>query len=97
MGLFGGSKNPEDLINSAMALMQRKQPKAALSLFKKSLKNDPENVIALYNQGLAFNQLKKYQDAISCFDKVIEINPKMHHHTIIEPLLWQKLEIQMTQ
>ena len=38
MGLFGGSKNPEDLINSAMALMQRKQPKAALSLFKKALK-----------------------------------------------------------
>ena len=60
MGLFGGSKDPEDLINSAMALMQRKQPKAAVALFKKALKNDPENVIALYNQGLAFNQLKKY-------------------------------------
>ena len=46
MGLFGGSKDPEDLINSAMSLMQRKQPKAAVSLFKKALKNDPENVIA---------------------------------------------------
>ena len=56
MGLFGGSKDPEDLINSGMALMQRKQPKAAVSLFKKALKNDPENVTALYNQGLAFNQ-----------------------------------------
>ena len=76
MGLFGGSKDPEELINGAMALMQGNQPKAAISLFKKALKSDPENVIALYNQGLALNQLKKYQDAISCFDKVIEINPK---------------------
>ena len=76
MGLFGGSKDPQDLINSGILLMQRNQPKPAIALFKKALKNDPENVTAIYNQGLAFNQLKKYQDAISCFDKVIEINPK---------------------
>ena len=68
MGLFGGSKNPEGLIHQAMILMENRQPKAAISLFKKALKNDPKNITALYNQGLALNQLKKYQDAISCFD-----------------------------
>ena len=59
MGLFGGSKKPGQLIHQAMLLMDAKQPKAAISLFKKALKNDPDNVTALYNHGLALNQLKK--------------------------------------
>ena len=42
MGLFGGSKNPEGLIHQAMILMENRQPKAAISLFKKALKNDPK-------------------------------------------------------
>ncbi len=76
MGLFGSNKDPEDLIYEAMSLMERRQPKIALSLFNKALKKEPKNTVALYNKGLALNQLKKYQDAISCFDQVIEINPK---------------------
>ena len=58
MGLFGGSKKPWELIHQAMLLMDAKQPKAAIALFKKALKNEPDNVTALYNQGLALNQLK---------------------------------------
>ena len=76
MGLFGGSKNSEDLIYEAISLLEQRQPKPAISLLKKALKNDPNNVTALYNQGLALNQIKKYQDAITCFDQVLEINPK---------------------
>ena len=38
MGLFGGSKNPEKLIHQAILLMDAKQPKAAISLFKKAFK-----------------------------------------------------------
>ena len=67
MGLFGGSKNSEDLIYEAISLLEQRQPKPAISLLKKALKNDPNNVTALYNQGLALNQIKKYQDAITCF------------------------------
>ena len=39
------------------------------------MKADPRNVSALYNQGLALNQIKKYQDAITCFDRVLQIKP----------------------
>ena len=58
MGLFGGSKNSEDLIYEAISLLEQRQPKPAISLLKKALKNDPNNVTALYNQGLALNQIK---------------------------------------
>ncbi len=58
-----------------MSYMEKRQPKAAIPLFKKIIKQDPKNITALYNQGLALNQLKKYQDAITCFDQVTEIDP----------------------
>ena len=76
MGLFGNSKNPEDYIYQGIAMLQDNKPKVAVNLFKKALKSEPKNVTALYNQGLALNQMRKYQDAITCFDKVIEINPE---------------------
>ena len=60
MGLFGKKEDPEDLMYQAMTFLERNQPKAAVSLFKKVTKIDPENVNAWYNQGLALNQLKKY-------------------------------------
>ena len=76
MGLFGSKENIEDLMYNAMSLMEKTQPKGAISLFNKILKQDSENTEALFNKGLALNQIKKYSDAITCFDKVLEINPK---------------------
>jgi len=76
MGLFGSKVNPEDLMYNAMSMMEKNQPKVAISLFNKILKQDSENVSALFNKGLALNQRKKYSDAVTCFDKLIEINPK---------------------
>ena len=29
----------------------------------------------LFNKGLALNQIKKYSDAVTCFDKILEMNP----------------------
>ena len=63
MGLFGKKEDPEDLMYQAMAFLEKNQPKAAATLFKKVTKVEPENVNAWYNQGLALNQLKKYADA----------------------------------
>jgi len=60
MGLFGSKINPEDLVYHAMSMMEKNQPKAAISLFNKALKQDSENVSALFNKGLALNQRKKY-------------------------------------
>ena len=75
MIFFASKEKTEDLLYQAMSFMEKRQPKSAIPLFKKIVKQDPKNTDALYNQGLALNQLRKYQDAITCFDKVLEINP----------------------
>ena len=76
MGLFGSKENPEDLMYHAMSLMERNQPKGAISLFSKIIKQDPKNTSALYSKGLALNQIKKYSDAVTCFNLLLEINPQ---------------------
>ena len=48
MGLFGKKEDPEDLMYQAMTFLEKNQPKAAVSLFKKVTKIDPENVNAWY-------------------------------------------------
>ena len=75
MIFFGKPKDPEDVIYQAMSFLEKKQPKAAISLFNQALKADPKNIQALYNKGLAQNQIRKYQDAITSFDRVLEIKP----------------------
>ena len=37
MGLFGSKENPEDLMYNAMTMMEKNNPKAAISLFDKIL------------------------------------------------------------
>jgi tetratricopeptide (TPR) repeat protein len=76
MGLFGSKEDPEDLMYHAMSLMEKNQPKAAISLFNKVLKQNSENISAIFNKGLALNRIKKYSDAVTCFDKLLQINPK---------------------
>jgi len=76
MIFFASKEKTEDLLYQAMSFMEKREPKSAISFFKKIIKQDPKNIDALYNQGIALNQLRKYQDAITCFDKVLEINPK---------------------
>ncbi|MFB5608206.1 MAG: tetratricopeptide repeat protein, partial [Candidatus Nitrosomaritimum yanchengensis] len=76
MGLFGTKEDPEDLMYHAMSLMEKNQPKAAISLFSKVIKQDPHNTSAILNKGLALNQIKKYADAVTCFDALLQINPK---------------------
>ena len=73
MGLFGSKKNPEDLKYDAMSMMEKNQPKAAISLFNKILKENDSDSDALLNKGLALNQIRKYSDAVTCFDKLLEI------------------------
>ena len=42
MGLFGKKEDPEDLMYQAMTFLEKNQPKAAVSLFKKMLAVLPE-------------------------------------------------------
>ncbi len=61
MIFFAAKEKTEDLLYQAMSFMEKRQPKNAVPLFKKITKQDPKNTEALYNHGLALNQLKKYQ------------------------------------
>ena len=61
MGLFGSKENLEDIRYKAMSMMEKNQPKAAVSLFNKILKQNSTDVGALLNKGLALNQIKKFK------------------------------------
>ena len=60
----------------AMSMMEKNQPKAAISLFNKILKQNPKDTDVLLNKGIALNKIRKYSDAITCFDNMLEINSK---------------------
>ncbi len=75
MRLFGKKTDVEDLIYEAVSCLEKGQPKIAIPILNNALSEDPKNTTALYNKGLALNQTRKYNDAITCFDEVLEINP----------------------
>ena len=93
MGLFGSKEKPEDLMYQGMSLIDRNQPKGAIALFNKVLKQDSKNVSALLNKGLALNQIKKYTDAVTCFEKLLRLIPKMLKPLTTKVLQWLKWEI----
>lgn len=49
--------------------------KQAAKLFEEAIKLNPNNALALYNRGQAYNQLKKYDLAMKDFNKAEELNP----------------------
>ena len=57
-------------------MMEKNRPKAAISLCGRVLKRDPGNVSALHRNGLALNRIKKYPDAVTCFDLILDRNPE---------------------
>ena len=61
MIFFTSKEKTEDLLYQAMSFMEKREPKSAISFFKKIIKQDPKNIDALYNQGIALNQLRKYE------------------------------------
>ncbi len=52
-------KNPEDMKYDAISMMEKNQPKAAISLFNKILKQNPEDKDVLLNKGLSLNKIRK--------------------------------------
>ena len=70
----GGGGNPDDLLHEAMEMIQRNQPKIAISLFKKALKIDPKYSMALAYKGLSLGELGNLTESISCFKKALSID-----------------------
>ena len=47
----------------------------SIQWYEKVLANDSSNTTALNNMGLAYMRLKKYDSAVDCFKKAVEIEP----------------------
>jgi protein O-GlcNAc transferase len=54
---------------------QRKNPLAAIELISKAIKIDPNNAAFFANQGLAFHDLNRFQDALTMFARALVIKP----------------------
>jgi tetratricopeptide (TPR) repeat protein len=68
------SGSSEAFMNKAVLLAMRKDENC-VSFFDKSIKADPENLLAYKNLGLFLFKEKKYNESIDVFKKVIEIEP----------------------
>ena len=52
---------------------KEKDPKKEIEYYSKCLKLDPKNADAWNNKGVALEKLGRYEEAIRCFDKALEI------------------------
>ena len=70
-----GRDDPADLMRRASQAFE-KNPKEAASLLGRVLRADPGNREALYRRGLALNRIRKYSDAVTCFEALLESDPE---------------------
>jgi len=54
--------------------LKEKDPKKQIEYYSKCL--DPKDAVAWHNKGLALYDLGRYEEAIRCYDKVLEIDPE---------------------
>jgi Tfp pilus assembly protein PilF len=63
------------LLNAGIALMNKKQPGAAVTYFTKAVALDPKSHLGYYYRGLAYIQQNKGKDAKPDLLKVVEMAP----------------------
>ena len=56
-------------------LFLKKLFREALPIYDEILKLEPNNADVINNKGYALSKMKNYDDAISCYDKGLEIKP----------------------
>jgi len=65
-----------DEIDEGNNLFLEKKFQDAIKKYNIILEKEPDNLIALNNKGYSLSKLKKYSDALVCYDKFLQINPK---------------------
>ncbi len=70
-----GAIDINTLLNAGIALMNKKQPAAAVSYFAKAIAKEPQSHLGYYYRGLAYIQQNKPKEAKPDFQKVIELSP----------------------
>lgn len=77
MGLFGKSKKErvKELMDSGLQFIKESGSglNDAIECFSKVLDLDPNNQLALYQLGKAWSRKEKYENAIQCFEKAIQL------------------------
>ena len=76
MGLFGDEKSQASgLCAKGYNLLQRGKEEAAAEMFEKAILSDRSNTEGWTGLGRAFSLLKRYRQAIECFERTLEISP----------------------
>lgn len=64
-----------DYIYTIDLLISMKKYDKTISQCNKLIDKEPDNDIAYYKKGVILANLKKYNEAVACFDNAIELNP----------------------
>ncbi len=65
----------KEQLQKALAFLNSGDFSQSIQWYEKVLANDSSNTTALNNMGLAYMRLKKYENAVSCFKKAVELEP----------------------
>ena len=63
-----------DEINLGNELFLEKKFQEAIKKYDSILEKEPNNLTALNNKGYSLSKLKKYSEALSCYDKFLQHN-----------------------
>ena len=66
----------EKIFSLAVEAYQEKKFSLAEKYYREILKKFPDNVNTLINLGMTLKQLEKFNEAIDCYKRSIQINPK---------------------
>jgi tetratricopeptide (TPR) repeat protein len=69
------SQNYDVEIENGIKLIQSDRYDSAIIIFDNVLLNDSNNIIALFWKSYALEYLNKDDDALKCYNKILEINP----------------------
>src|SRR5208337_2018448 len=69
------SEPKQELLNSAVALLNESRPSGAIALLKSALENDQDFFEARHQLAVAYTQAEEYEQAEREFQKVIRMNP----------------------
>ncbi len=71
-----GQLDPMMFIVIGNSLDMLEESEEAIDYYNKGLELYPKDFMIYYNKGIAFNSLKKYDDALGCFERAVVYNPK---------------------